>query len=154
MARRLSAIRQLYRFLYSEGHRGDDPAAVIEGPKRGRSLPKVLSIQQVDDLLAQARDGVKAEAKSERLRAARLNCLLEVLYATGLRVSELVALPEAAARRDQRMLVIRGKGGRERLVPLNDQAKRTMTDYLALRARSEDSTSPNGCSRRSAKAAI
>ena len=134
VARRLSAIRQLYRFLYSEGHRGDDPAAVIEGPKRGRSLPKVLTIKQVDDLLAQAREGVKAEAKSERLRAARLNCLLEVLYATGLRVSELVALPEAAARRDQRMLVIRGKGGRERLVPLNDQAKRTMTDYLALRA--------------------
>jgi len=134
VARRLSAIRQLYRFLYSEGHRGDDPAAVIEGPKRGRSLPKVLSIKQVDDLLAQARDGVKAEAKSERLRAARLNCLLEVLYATGLRVSELVALPEAAARRDQRMLVIRGKGGRERLVPLNDQAKRSMTDYLTMRA--------------------
>ena len=134
VARRLSAIRQLYRFLYSEGHRGDDPAAAIEGPKRGRSLPKVLSIQQVDDLLAQARNGVKAEAKSERLRAARMNCLLEVLYATGLRVSELVALPEAAARRDQRMLVIRGKGGRERLVPLNDQAKRTMTDYLAMRA--------------------
>ena len=137
VARRLSAIRQLYRFLYSEGHRGDDPAAVIEGPKRGRSLPKVLTIKQVDDLLAQAREGVKAEAKSERLRAARLNCLLEVLYATGLRVSELVALPEAAARRDQRMLVIRGKGGRERLVPLNDQAKRTMTDYLALRAEAE-----------------
>jgi integrase/recombinase XerD len=134
VARRLSAIRQLYRFLYSEGHRGDDPAAVIEGPKRGRSLPKVLSIKQVDDLLAQAREGTKAEAKSERLRAARLNCLLEVLYATGLRVSELVALPEAAARRDQRMLIIRGKGGRERLVPLNDAAKRTMTDYLALRA--------------------
>jgi integrase/recombinase XerD len=134
VARRLSAIRQLYRFLYSEGHRGDDPAAVIEGPKRGRSLPKILSIKQVDSLLAQAREGVKTESKSERLRAARLNCLLEVIYATGLRVSELVALPEAAARRDQRMLVIRGKGGRERLVPLNDQAKRTMTDYLALRA--------------------
>ncbi|MEA3025391.1 MAG: integrase/recombinase XerD [Alphaproteobacteria bacterium] len=134
VARRLSAIRQLYRFLYSEGHRSDDPAAVIAGPKRGRSLPKVLTIKQVDDLLEQARGGVKAEAKSERLRAARLNCLLEVLYATGLRVSELVALPEAAARRDQRMLVIRGKGGRERLVPLNDQAKRTMTDYLQLRA--------------------
>ena len=77
-----------------------------------------------------------------------------MLYATGLRVSELVALPEAAARRDQRMLVIRGKGGRERLVPLNDAAKRTMTDYLALRARRPSSTSPNGCSRRSAKAAI
>jgi integrase/recombinase XerD len=134
VARRLSAIRQLYRFLYSEGHCSDDPAAVIEGPKRGRSLPKVLSVKQVDNLLAKAREGMKAEAKPERLRAARLNCLLEVLYATGLRVSELVALPEAAARRDQRMLVIRGKGGRERLVPLNDVAKRTMTDYLALRA--------------------
>jgi integrase/recombinase XerD len=134
VARRLSAIRQLYRFLYSEGHRSDDPAAVIEGPKRGRSLPKILSVKQVDDLLACARDGLQAEEKTERLRAARLNCLLEVLYATGLRVSELVSLPEAAARRDQRMLVIRGKGGRERLVPLNDQAKRTMTDYLALRA--------------------
>jgi integrase/recombinase XerD len=134
VARRLSAIRQLYRFLYSEGHRSDDPAAVIEGPKRGRSLPKVLSVKQVDGLLAQARDGMKAEVKSERLRAARLNCLLEVLYATGLRVSELVSLPETAAKRDQRMLIIRGKGGRERLVPLNDSAKRAMTDYLALRA--------------------
>jgi integrase/recombinase XerD len=140
VARRLSAIRQLYRFLYSEGHRSDDPAAVIGGPKRGRALPKVLSVKQVDDLLAQAREGVKAEAKSEQLRAARLNCLLEVLYATGLRVSELVALPEAAARRDQRMLVIRGKGGRERLVPLNDAARRTMTDYLALRAGAKSET--------------
>jgi integrase/recombinase XerD len=133
VARRLSAIRQFYRFLYAEGHRGDDPAAVLEGPKRGRSLPKVLSIKQVDDLLAHAREDIKSESKPDRLRAARLACLLEVLYATGLRVSELVALPEAAARRDQRMLVIRGKGGRERLVPLNDAAKRAMTDYLALR---------------------
>jgi integrase/recombinase XerD len=133
VARRLSAIRQLYRFLYVEGHRSDDPAAAIEGPKRGRSLPKVLSISEVDGLLAQARDGLTAKSMSERLRAARLACLLEVLYATGLRVSELVALPEAAARRDQRMLVVRGKGGRERLVPLNDAAKRAMTDYLALR---------------------
>jgi integrase/recombinase XerD len=134
MARRLSAIRQLYRFLYSEGHRGDDPAAVLEGPKRGRSLPKVLTIRQVDDLLEQARAGIQAQALSERLRAARLNCLLEVLYATGLRVTELVSLPESAARRDQRMLVVRGKGGRERMVPLNDAAKRAMSDYLALRA--------------------
>src|SRR6185503_2903583 len=110
-----------------------DPAAVIEGPKRGRALPKVMTIKQVDDLLAQARDAMKVETKSEQLRAARLACLLEVLYATGLRVSELVALPESAARRDQRMLVVRGKGGRERLVPLNDAAKRAMVDYLALR---------------------
>jgi integrase/recombinase XerD len=130
VARRLSAIRQLYRFLYSEAHRGDDPAAAIEGPKRGRSLPKVLSINQVDGLLAQAKTAMQSESKSERLRAARMACLLEVLYATGLRVSELVALPDSAARRDQRMLVIRGKGGRERLVPLNDAARQTMKDYL------------------------
>ncbi len=133
VARRLSAMRQLYRFLYAEGHRGDDPAAVLEGPKRGRSLPKVLSVKQVDELLVQARNAIATESKSERLRAARMMCLLEVLYATGLRVSELVALPDSAARRDQRMLVIRGKGGRERLVPLNDAARQTMRDYLAMR---------------------
>jgi integrase/recombinase XerD len=133
VARHLSAIRQLYRFLYAEGHRSDDPAAAIEGPKRGRSLPKVLSIAEVDGLLAQARAGLNTQSVSERLRSARLTCLLEVLYATGLRVSELVALPESAARRDQRMLVVRGKGARERLVPLNDAAKRAMAEYLALR---------------------
>jgi integrase/recombinase XerD len=132
VARRLSAIRQLYRFLYSEGHRGDDPAAALQGPKRGRTLPKVLSIKQVDDLLARARAGLQAEAPAERLRAARLACLLEVLYATGLRVSELVSLPVTAAQPKQQMLLIRGKGGRERIVPLNAAAKRAMTDYLAL----------------------
>jgi integrase/recombinase XerD len=136
-ARRLAAIRQFYRFLYAEGHRSDDPAAAIEGPKRGRTLPKVLSTNQVDGLLAQAQARMQAESIVERLRAARLNCLLEVLYATGLRVSELVSLPETAARRDQRMLVIRGKGGRERLVPLNEAAKRAMGDYLALRAQAK-----------------
>jgi integrase/recombinase XerD len=134
LARKLSSVRQLYSFLYAEGHRGDDPAAAIDGPKRGRSLPKTLSIKDVEGLLAQARIGLAAKSAPERLRAARLTCLLEVLYATGLRVSELVALPESAARRDQRMLAIRGKGGRERLVPLNEAAKRAMADYLALRA--------------------
>ena len=134
VARRLSAIRQLYRFLYSEGQRGDDPAAVIEGPKRGRSLPKVLAISEVDQLLATARAGLAdgTASPSQRMRAARLVCLLEILYATGLRVSELVELPVSAARRDARMLVVRGKGGKERLVPLNDAAKRAMADYLAL----------------------
>jgi integrase/recombinase XerD len=134
VARRLSAIRQLYRFLYAEGNRKDDPAAAIEGPKRGRALPKVLSISHVDQLLATARHGIAGDhAMSERLRAARLNCLLEVLYATGLRVSELVALPASAAQRDQRMLIVRGKGNKERLVPLNESAKHAMRDYLALR---------------------
>ena len=139
LARRLSAIRQLYRFLYAEGKRSDDPAAVLEGPKRARTLPKVLSIADVDVLLKTARaNSDNAEQPTfQRLRAARLLCLLEVVYATGLRVSELVALPAAAARRDERMLVVRGKGGKERLVPLNKQAKRTMTEYLELRAKAE-----------------
>src|SRR5437764_2306003 len=134
VARRLSAIRQLYRFLYAEGNRKDDPAAAIEGPKRGRALPKMLSVSHVDQLLATAREGMAGDgAITERLRAARLNCLLEVLYATGLRVSELVALPASAAQRDQRMLIVRGKGDKERLVPLNESAKQAMRDYLALR---------------------
>ena len=97
-----------------------------------------------------------AEAPSERLRAARLNCLLEVLYATGLRVSELVALPESAARRDQRMLIVRGKGGRERMVPLNDAARRAMADYLVLRteggARSSKPDKPKSDKAKSDKA--
>jgi integrase/recombinase XerD len=135
VARRLSAIRQLYRFLYAEGIRKDDPAAAIEGPKRGRALPKVLSINHVDQLLATARNGIDDAERPmlERLRAARLACLLEVLYATGLRVSELVSLPASAARRDERMLIVRGKGNKERLVPLNESAKQAMRDYLALR---------------------
>jgi integrase/recombinase XerD len=135
VARRLSAIRQLYRFLYAEGNRKGDPAAAIEGPKRGRSLPKVLSVGHVDQLLTVARQGIddSERAMSERLRASRLACLLEVLYATGMRVSELVALPASAAQRDQRMLIVRGKGNKERLVPLNESAKQAMRDYLALR---------------------
>jgi integrase/recombinase XerD len=135
VARRLSAMRQLYRFLYAEGRRGDDPAAVLEGPKRGLTLPKVLSIAEVDGLLTQAHATIAApeQPAAERLRASRLACLLEVLYATGLRVSELVTLPASAARQNARMLVVRGKGNKERLVPLNDAAKRAMSAYLALR---------------------
>jgi len=141
VARRLSAIRQLYRFLYAEGTRKDDPAAAIEGPKRGRPLPKVLSVGHVDQLLAAAREGMDAaRPTNERLRAARLNCLLEVLYATGLRVSELVALPASAARRDERMLIVRGKGNKERLVPLNESAKTAMRAYLALREEASQET--------------
>jgi integrase/recombinase XerD len=135
LARRLSAVRQLYRFLYAEGKRSDDPAAVLEGPKRARNLPKILSIAEVDGLLVRARgDAENAEQPpAARLRAARLLCLLELVYATGLRVSELVALPASAARRDQRMLVVHGKGAKERLVPLNQAAKRAMAEYLKLR---------------------
>lgn len=133
VARKLSATRQLFRFLYAEGHRGDDPAAVLAGPRRGLTIPKVLTVAEVDHLLATARAAVdEAEQPGAKLRAMRLMCLLEVVYATGLRVSELVALPAAAARKDQRMLVIRGKGGRERLVPLNDAARQSMAAYLAM----------------------
>jgi integrase/recombinase XerD len=139
LARRVSAVRQIYKFLYAEGKRADDPAAVLEGPKRERTLPKVLSIAEVDTLLKRARaNSENAELPlSQRLRATRLLCLLEVVYATGLRVSELVALPSSAAQRDQRMLIVRGKGNKERLVPLNSQAKRAMSEYLELRATNE-----------------
>lgn len=145
LARRLSAVRQIYRFLYAEGKRSDDPAAVLEGPKRARTLPKVLSIADVDALLKRARTNSEKvdQPITQRLRATRLLCLLEVVYATGLRVSELVALPASAARRNQQMLVVRGKGGKERLVPLNKQAKRAMAEYLELRAAAERDASSN-----------
>ena len=134
VARKLSAVRQLYRFLYAEGHRGDDPAAILEGPRRGRALPKVMSISDVDKLIGKAREQADRGEQSvaEKQRTARLYCLLELLYATGLRVSELVALPASAARRDQRMLMVRGKGGKERMVPLNGSARQAMTNYRAL----------------------
>jgi integrase/recombinase XerD len=142
-ARRLSAIRQFYRFQCAEGRRRDDPAAILEGPRRGRTVPKVLSIAEVDRLLAAARSAGEngAPLSMERLRAMRLVCLIEVLYATGLRVSELVALPASAAARNARMLSVRGKGGKERLVPLNEPAKRTMQDYLELRGKLAPETS-------------
>lgn len=134
VARRLSALRHLFRFLLSERIRVDDPAAILSGPKRGRGLPKVLSIADVDRLLGCARQEADSTDGAAGLRAARLNCLLEVLYATGLRVSELVSLPLSAARRDARMIVVRGKGDKERLVPLNDSSKQAMTRYLAAAA--------------------
>jgi integrase/recombinase XerD len=133
VARRLSAMRHLYRFLMNERIRNDDPAAILSGPKRGRSLPKVLSIGDVDRLLTRAKALTEIPEASplQRLRAMRLYCLLEVLYATGLRVSELVALPLSASRRDAAMIVVRGKGNKERLVPLNQASRQAMTDYLA-----------------------
>lgn len=133
VARKLSSTRHLFRFLLSERMRDDDPAAILSGPKRGRALPKVLSIADVDRLLTQAKalSVVPEQSPLQQLRALRLSCLLEILYATGLRVSELVALPLSAARRDARMIVVRGKGNKERLVPLNETSKQAMADYLA-----------------------
>jgi integrase/recombinase XerD len=133
VARRLSAMRHLFRFLLNERIRPDDPAAILSGPKRGRGLPKVLSIADVDRLLARAKSLTEAPQSStlKRLRAIRLYCLLEVLYATGLRVSELVTLPLSASRGNARMIVVRGKGNKERLVPLNEASRRAMAEYLA-----------------------
>jgi integrase/recombinase XerD len=133
VARRLSAMRHLFRFLLNERIRSDDPAAILSGPKRGRGLPKVLSISDVDRMLTRAKELTQPEGASpqQRLRAMRLHCLLEVLYATGLRVSELVALPLSASRRDASMIVVRGKGNKERLVPLNEASRQAMADYLA-----------------------
>jgi integrase/recombinase XerD len=132
VARRLSAMRHLFRFLVSERVRGDDPAAILSGPKRGRGLPKVLSIADVDRMLTRAKELTQVDYISplQRLRAMRLYCLLEVLYATGLRVSELVSLPLSAARQNARMIVVRGKGNKERLVPLNEASRQAMADYL------------------------
>jgi len=133
-ARRLSAIRQFHRFLYAEGMRADDPALILEGPRRNPRLPNILSVEEVERLLTAAQAAVAEiePGKAERLHAARTACLLELLYATGLRVSELVALPKAAARRSDPLILIRGKGGRERLVPLSDPAKRAIAAYRAL----------------------
>jgi integrase/recombinase XerD len=134
VARKLSAIRQLHRFLYTEGLRGDDPATVLEGPRRGRPLPKVMTVAEVTKLLATAQDaasdGGDGKNSTRRLRALRLVCLLETLYATGLRVSELIALPVSAARAKADAIVVRGKGNKERLVPIGNAAKRAMKEYL------------------------
>src|SRR4029077_16503528 len=132
VARRLSAMRHLFRFLLNERIRSDDPAAILSGPKRGLGLPKVLSIADVARMLTRAKELTQTDASpAQRLRALRLHCLLEVLYATGLRVSELVALPLSASRSDARMIVVRGKGNKERLVPLNEASRQAMADYLA-----------------------
>ena len=145
VARRLSAMRHLFRFLLNERIRSDDPAAILSGPKRGRGLPKVLSISDVDRLLTHAKALSEAPEAStlQQLRAMRLYCLLEVLYATGLRVSELVALPLSASRRDARMIVVRGKGDKERLVPLNEASRRAMADYLAAMAALKEAKKKN-----------
>lgn len=143
-ARRLSAVRQLHKFLYGEGLRADDPTVALAGPKRSRPLPKTLGIDDVDRLLAVAAEGIDDAARpaGERLRAARMTALLETLYATGLRVSELVALPASTARLRERLIVVRGKGGKERLVPLNDRARAAIARYGELRDAQRQSRSP------------
>jgi integrase/recombinase XerD len=128
IARRRSAMRQFYRFLVSDGARPDDPTAGIDAPRLGRPLPKILSEGEIERLIAVAAQWPEAEG-------VRLRCILELLYATGLRVSELVGLPLAAAQRDPRFLLVRGKGGKERVVPLSEPARRMLAAWLECRAR-------------------
>lgn len=126
-ARRLSVIRQFHKFLFTEGRREDDPTATIDSPRRGRPLPKLLSEAEVGRLLAcaDAQPGTGG---------TRMKALMELLYATGMRVSELVTLPMSAVAREQDFVVVRGKGGRERLVPLTAKAKAALAAYKAVRS--------------------
>ncbi|MFD1912925.1 site-specific tyrosine recombinase XerD [Halodurantibacterium flavum] len=138
-ARRLSSIRQLYRFAYDEGWRSDNPTLQIRGPGKTRSLPKTLSVEEVERLLQAARQ--RGRTIEDRLRNT---CLLELLYATGMRVSELVSLPVAAARGDPRMLLVRGKGGKERMVPLSPPARTALRAWLGARDEAEDAARAKG----------
>ncbi len=133
-ARRLSAIKQLHAFLYAEGWRDTDPAAPVRGPSRPRRLPKTLSTEDVSRLIEIAHEG-------EGLAVSRRACLLEVLYATGLRVTELVSLPVAQMRRNPQMIRVKGKGEKERLAPLSDRARDAINAYLPLRDASKDKAS-------------
>ena len=133
-ARRLSAVRQFHKFLYADGHRAEDPTTIVSGPKRGRPLPKILSIAEVDRLLAVSASGARDPAATwgRRWRAARLHALLELVYGTGLRVSELVALPHRAAKAAGELIVVKGKGGRERLVPLSGASREAVALFLSV----------------------
>ena len=127
-ARRLSAMRQLHRFLVDEDIRADDPTSAVESPKRARPLPKVVTEAQTQSI-------IDAAASLEGPEAIRLLCIVELLYASGLRVSELVSLPLVAVSGERRTILVKGKGGRERLVPLGAPAREAITAYLKVRAR-------------------
>jgi len=141
-SRKLSALRQFFGFLYAEGFRPDNPSTAFDTPKRGRPLPKILSRGDIDLLTAAARR--RAEIHEE---GVRLLCIVEMLYASGLRISELATMPLAAVRNRDGVLLVRGKGGKERLVPLNGEAKGAIRDYLAVR----DRFLPDGEARRQAE---
>jgi len=126
VARRLSAIRQLFLFMFREGLREDNPAKNIESPRLPQTLPKILSDKQVEQLL----DTAEQAAASGTLKALRTHALLETLYATGLRITELVSLPRRAIGPETTMIMVRGKGGRERMVPLGGKARRALMTYL------------------------
>lgn len=128
-ARRLSAIKQLFRFSFEEGWRQDNPAIQIKGPGKSKALPKTLSVEEVALLLDAARNTGKSSLRN--------TCLMELLYATGMRVTELVSLPVSAARGNPQMLLVRGKGGKERMVPLSPPARDALLAYLESRDAAE-----------------
>ncbi|MGR6429564.1 site-specific tyrosine recombinase XerD [Rhizobium sp. PAMB 3174] len=133
-ARHLSCLRQFYKFLYAEGLRDDDPTGILDAPKKNRSLPKILSVDEVTRLIDQATEEAEAEGPGQ-LQRLRLLALLELLYATGMRVTELVSLPAKVLDHEGRFLMIRGKGNKERVVPLSQAAIRTLRAYAAARKR-------------------
>ena len=135
-ARKLSALRQFFRFLYSENLRPDDPTGTLDSPKRERALPKTMAEAEAGRLLDRAAaEAAAADRNGDAVSARRMHALVEVLYATGLRVSELVSLPVTVALRDDRFFVVRGKGGKERIVPLSPKAREAMRTWLAERNR-------------------
>jgi len=138
VARRLSALRQLFLFLYRDGLRTDNPATNIESPRLDQALPKILSENNVDHLLNTATE----LSASGKLDGLRLHALVETLYATGLRVSELVSLPRRSIGPDTTMIMVRGKGGRERMVPLGGKARKALLAYLPVRDKGKDKGSP------------
>jgi len=141
-ARRLSAIRQLFKFLHAEGIVAEDPAVGLKGPKQGRPLPKTLSVAEVERLIEAARRRTLGVKGRPLVSALRLHALLEILYATGMRVSELVSLPRRVLEGDGRVLIIKGKGGRERLVPLTSAARAALDRYLSVGRSPEDGVAP------------
>ncbi|ESY96652.1 site-specific tyrosine recombinase XerD [Mesorhizobium australicum] len=136
-ARKLSAIRQFFKFLYAEGLRADDPTGTLDSPKKGRPLPKTMSEAETGRLIDRAAQeaGDDGLGHADRQAALRLHALVEVLYATGLRVSELVGLPVTVAQRDDRFFMVRGKGDKERMVPLSAKARAAMRNWLEARAK-------------------
>lgn len=141
-ARRLSAIRQLFKFLALEEIVDDDPAANFKGPKKARKLPSTLSVGEVDRLIDAARARIEGKTGRDLVRALRLHALLEMLYATGMRVTELLTLPRNILVGDGRVLTIKGKGGRERLVPLNNGARAALERFLAVGTNGEQGVAP------------
>ena len=133
VARRLSAIKQFHKHLFVEGARSDDPTLALEGPRRRRPLPKTLGVAEVEKLIEVAREGLDDAARPprERLAAARMACLIELLYASGLRVSELISLPRSLARSKEPLIAVRGKGDKDRLAPLSERARAAIRDYRA-----------------------